>query len=276
MKQNSLSRRNFLEKIVLTSAGAMISARTFSRSKTKSTQSPSLQGKSVLIVWGGWMGHEPKKCIEIFEPWLKDQGAKVTVSDTLDSYLDEELMGQVDLIIQIWTMGTITRQQERALENAIKSGVGLAGWHGGLADSFRNSVEYQFMVGGQWVAHPGGVIDYRVDITDHDDPVTSGISNFDMHSEQYYMHVDPNVKVLATTTFNADHADWINGCVVPAAWKKMYGKGRVFYTSVGHVASDFNVPEALEIVKRGILWASESKYLPAEEWVQPAYPIIIC
>lgn len=283
MKQNSLSRRKFLEKIALTGAGALVSARTFSQVSTNNPnlsannpQSPSLQGKSVLIVWGGWMGHEPKKCIAIFQPWLEEQGAKVTVSDTLDSYLDEELMSSVDLIIQIWTMGTITRQQERALLNAVRNGVGLAGWHGGLSDSFRNNVEYQFMVGGQWVAHPGGVIDYKINITDHNDPVTRGISDFKMHSEQYYMHVDPNVKVLATTTYNGDHAYWINGCVMPVVWKKMYGKGRVFFSSNGHHASDFDVPEALEITKRGILWASESKYLPAEEWITPAYPIIIC
>ncbi|MBA7578846.1 hypothetical protein ES708_20712 [subsurface metagenome] len=283
MEQNSLSRRNFLEKVVLTSAGALISAKTFSqlsankpKLSTNSPKLPSLQGKSVLMVWGGWMGHEPKKCIDIFAPWLEEQGAKVTVSDTLDAYLDEDLMSSVDLIIQIWTMGTITKQQEKALLNAVRNGVGLAGWHGGLADSFRNNTEYQFMVGGQWVAHPGGVIDYKVNIVDHNDPVTRSIRDFKMHTEQYYMHIDPNVKVLATTTFNADHADWINGCVIPVVWKKMYGKGRVFFSSVGHHAEDFNVPEAFEITKRGIVWASESKYLPAEEWIQPAYPIVIC
>ena len=272
MDQHSINRRKFLEKVVLTSAGAVISTSAFSRLVVNNPISPSLKDKKVLMVWGGWMGHEPKKCIDIFAPWIREQGAQVTVSDTLDAYLDEDLMSSVDLIIQVWTMGTITREQEKALLKAVRGGVGLAGWHGGLADSFRQNTEYQFMVGGQWVAHPGGVIDYEVNITDHKDPVTKGISDFKMHSEQYYMHVDPNVKVLATTTFNANHADWIDGAVIPVVWKKMYGKGRVFYNSLGHQAVDFNVPEALEIMKRGILWAAESKYLPAEEWIQPVYP----
>ncbi len=272
MDQHSINRRKFLEKIVLTSAGAVISTRAFSRLVVNNPISSSLKDKKVLMVWGGWMGHEPKKCIDIFAPWAREQGAQVTVSDTLDAYLDEDLMSSVDLIVQVWTMGTITREQEKALLNAVRGGVGLAGWHGGLADSFRQNTEYQFMVGGQWVAHPGGVIDYEVNIVDHNDPVTKGISDFKMHSEQYYMHVDPNVKVLATTTYNANHADWIDGAVIPVVWKKMYGKGRVFYNSLGHVAVDFNVPEALEIMKRGILWAGESKYLPAEEWIQPVYP----
>jgi len=272
MDQHSLSRRKFLEKIVLTSAGAVISTRAFSRLVVNSPISFSLKDKKVLMVWGGWMGHEPKKCIDIFAPWAREQGAKVTVSDTLDAYMDKDLMSSVDLIIQVWTMGTITGEQEKALLNAVRGGVGLAGWHGGLADSFRQNTEYQFMVGGQWVAHPGGVIDYEVNIVNHTDPVTKDISDFKMHSEQYYMHVDPNVKVLATTTYNADHADWIDGTVIPVVWKKMYGKGRVFYSSLGHVAVDFNVPEALEITKRGILWAAESKYSPAEEWIEPVYP----
>ena len=232
----------------------------------------TLKGKKVLMVWGGWDGHEPKQCVDIFQPWLEEMGAEVTVSNTLDSYLDTILMNEVDLIIQVYTMGTITGPQHGALLNAEKRGVGLAGWHGGLGDSFRQNTEYQFMVGGQWVAHPGGVIDYEVNITDSEDPVTKGLSDFSMHSEQYYMHVDPNVKVLATTTFSDEHSPWIKGCVIPVVWKKSYGKGRVFYSSLGHVSKDFNVPEALEIMKRGITWASESKYKPAEEWVDPVYP----
>ena len=85
------------------------------------------------------------------------------------------------------------------------------------------------------------------------------------------MHVDPNVKVLATTTFSGEHAEWIDGATMPVVWKKTYGKGRVFYTSLGHVAKDFDVPEALEILKRGIRWAALSKYEPKEEWLSPVY-----
>jgi type 1 glutamine amidotransferase len=212
--------------------------------------------KSALFVWGGWEGHEPKKCVDIFAPWLRKQGYLVEVSDTLDAYLEYDKLRRLSLIVTVWTQGTITREQEKGLLDAVRSGVGVAGWHGGMGDAFRNNVEYQFMVGGQWVAHPGGVIDYVVNVVDHEDPVTAGLGDFKMRSEQYYMHVDPGVKVLAVTTFGGEHAPWIEGTVMPVAWKKMYGKGRVFYTSLGHVADDFKVPEALEIVKRGMLWAS--------------------
>jgi hypothetical protein len=212
--------------------------------------------KKALIVWGGWDGHEPKQCTDIFTPILRQEGFDVEVSDSLDSYLDHEKMMALDLIVPVWTMGEISPEQSKGLLEAVKSGVGIAGWHGGMGDAFRKDTEYQFMVGGQWVAHPGGVIDYKVNIINHEDPITAGLADFSMHSEQYYMHIDPGNEVLATTTFTGEHAPWIDGTVMPVIWKRYWGKGRVFYTSLGHVASDFSVPEAREIVKRGMLWAA--------------------
>jgi type 1 glutamine amidotransferase len=212
--------------------------------------------KSALFVWGGWKGHEPKQCVDIFVPFLQEQGYKVEISDTLDSYLDKEKMHALNLIVQAWTMSTITSEQEKGLLDAVRSGVGFAGWHGGMADSFRNNTEYQFMVGGQWVSHPDGIIEYEVNIVKPDDPIVAGLQDFTIESEQYYMHVDPSNEVLATTTFGGARHPWIKGTVMPVVWKRMWGQGRVFYSSVGHVAKDFDVPEAREIVQRGMLWAS--------------------
>jgi uncharacterized protein len=212
--------------------------------------------KSALIVWGGWEGHEPEKGAALFAPYLQEQGYTVEVATTLDVYLDEAKMSALDLIVPIWTMSTMTAEQEKGLLTAVQNGAGIAGWHGCMADSFRNNPAYQFMVGGQWVAHPGNIIDYEVHITKHNDPITEGLQDFRMHSEQYYMHVDPMNEVLATTTFNGDYAPWIAGCVMPVVWKKRWDKGRVFYSSLGHVRQDFAVPEALEMMKRGMLWAS--------------------
>lgn len=211
--------------------------------------------KKALFVCGGWEGHEPEKCARIFAPFLEKNGYEAEISTTLDSYLDEEKMRSLDLVVPIWTMGTITADQAQGLIGAIEAGTGLAGWHGGMADSFRESIDYQFMVGGQWVAHPGDIIDYEVNITDHEDPLTEGLQDFKMHSEQYYMHVDPSNKVLATTTFSGEHTPWIEGTVIPVVWKRRWGKGRVFYSSLGHVAKDFEIPEAKTIVERGMLWA---------------------
>lgn len=214
------------------------------------------QVRKALMVWGGWLGHEPKQCVDVLAPVLEGDGFQVEIADTLDVYLDQDKMQSLSLIVPVWTMGTITKEQEKGLLDAIKSGVGVAGWHGGMGDAFRQNTEYQFMVGGQWVSHPDGITDYVVNITDHDDPVTRGLSDFRMHSEQYYMHVDPGNKVLAATTFNGPAAPWIAGTVMPVVWKRMWGKGRVFYSSLGHVAADFDVPEAKEIQRRGMLWAA--------------------
>jgi len=212
--------------------------------------------KKALMTWGGWEGHTPKQSVDVFAPFLHEQGYDLTIVNTLDIYLDEPFMRSLDLVVPVWTMSTITREQEQGLLGAVASGVGIAGWHGCMADSFRNNPEYQFMVGGQWVAHPGNIIDYTVNITNHDDPITAGIADFQMHSEQYYMHVDPSNQVLATTTFNAEYLLWIAGTITPVVWKRQWGAGRVFYSSLGHVARDFEVPEAHMIMQRGMLWAS--------------------
>jgi hypothetical protein len=126
-----------------------------------------------------------------------------------------------------------------------------------MGDSFRNNINYQFMVGGQWVAHPGGIIDYDVEIVDRHDPITTGLPDFHMKSEQYLMHVDPSNQVLAVTTFGGEYCPWIEGTIMPVVWKRMWGAGKVFYSSLGHVAKDFEVPEVRKIVERGMLWASK-------------------
>lgn len=213
--------------------------------------------KHALVTWGGWLGHEPEQCVALFAPYLREQGYDVRISTTLDTYLDTDFLRSLDLIVPVWTMSTITKEQVRGLLDAVKGGVGIAGWHGGMGDSFRDSVDYQFMVGGQWVAHPGNIIDYTVQITNGDDPITAGLSDFAMHSEQYYLHVDPSNEVLATTTFSGDINPWIAGTVMPVVWKRRYGVGRVFYSSLGHVRADFDVPEARLLVERGMLWASK-------------------
>lgn len=212
--------------------------------------------KRALIVWGGWDGHEPEATSAIFAAALRDHGYDVDVETSLDVFLDAGWLAAADLIVPVYTMSTITREQEAGLLDAVKAGSGFGGWHGGMADAFRNNTEYQFAVGGQWVAHPGNIIDYTVQVAKPDDPIMEGISEFAMHSEQYFMHVDPANEVLATTTFSGEHAPWIDGTVMPVAWKRHYGKGRVFFCSLGHVAADFDVPEAKAIVERGLLWAT--------------------
>ncbi|MEO0896704.1 MAG: ThuA domain-containing protein [Bacteroidota bacterium] len=234
---------------------------------------PTLEGKNILFTYGGWDGHDPEGCVKLFKPWMESEGAKVHLYDNLEIYQDSVLMDSMDLIVQTWTMGKIDEASMKGLLKAVKNGCGFAGWHGGIGDAFRNQPAYQFMVGGQWVAHPGGFIpEHDINIVDHEDPVTHGIKDFTMTStEQYYMHVDPNVKVLATTTFSSDYADWIEGCTMPVVWKKMYGEGRIFYISIGHYVKDLERPDVFSILNRGFRWASESRYAEPESWIQPKY-----
>ena len=213
--------------------------------------------KKALVIWGGWNGHEPQQTTSLAAELLRAEGFEVDVRDSMDIYKDAEAMKTFDLVVPCWTMGQIVAEQEKGLEDAVASGVGLAGWHGGMCDAFRNNTSYQFMTGGQWVSHPGGIVDYVVNITAHHDLITAGLKDFKMKSEQYYMHTDPGNEVLATTTFSDQYGTpWIKGTVMPVVWKRKWGQGKVFYTSLGHVAKDFEVPEAREILRRGMLWAA--------------------
>lgn len=208
-----------------------------------------------LIVWGGWHGHEPERCAGIVAGMLKRQGFEVQVETSTRAFADPGLK-DLSLIVPIYTMSKIEKDECANLTAAVQGGVGLAGFHGGMCDAFRDAVDYQFMTGGQWVAHPGGVIDFRVDIARPDDPVMAGLHAFDYRSEQYYMHVDPSNEVLATTTFSGEHAPWTQGVVMPVAWKRRHGQGRVFYSALGHVSAEFQVPEMATLFERGMLWAA--------------------
>jgi uncharacterized protein len=212
--------------------------------------------KKALFVWGGWEGHEPKACADLFCPLMQDRGFLVEVRDSPNVFADAEGLKEFDLIVPVWTMGRLSDEEEKGLTEAVRLGTGLGGWHGGMGDAFRDRPGYQFMVGGQWVAHPDDITEYTVNIVDHQDPVTRGLSDFRMRSEQYYMHVDPSNHVLATTEFQTKGAPWVNGAVMPVVWKRRHGEGRVFYSSLGHVRSDFDVEEAREIQLRGMVWAS--------------------
>jgi len=216
--------------------------------------SQNLADKKVLVVWGGWEGHKPELFASHVENWLINEKADYKINNGLDAYDNYDELIKYDLIIQSVTMDEISKKQEENLLKAVLSGVGIAGAHGGLVDSFRKNTNYQFMIGGQWVAHPGNIIKYKVKMLE--DELTSGLSDFEIVSEQYYMHYDPNIKIIAETKFNDEIYPWINNVVMPIAWKKMYGKGKVFFISIGHDPDEFMVyKDGWELLTRGFMWA---------------------
>lgn len=245
--------------------------------------------KKALVVYGGWEGHEPVQVGKAYEKILLEEGFEVELSDTLEAFEDAEKLMGLNLIIPHWTMGTITTKQLEPVLNAVASGVGMVGCHAGMCDAFHDSVDWQFMTGGQWVAHPGGqAVRYKINIVDNANPITEGFEDFYTVSEQYYMHVDPAVRVLATTRFPVGLEPYIakdqakldpasgfgtwnfeaetayngphvgNGMVdMPVMWTKTFGRGRIFYSSLGHTAAHFTEEPSNTIMRRGILWAAK-------------------
>ena len=214
-----------------------------------------LNNKNVLVIWGGWEGHKPNLFASHIEKWLISENANYQINNSLNAYDNFKELIKYDLIIQSVTLGQISENQETNLLKAVRSGVGIAGAHGGLADSFRNNTNYQFMIGGQFVKHPGGKVKFKINMLD--DELTEGLDDFEIFTEQYYLHYDPNIEIIANTKFNGETFPWIEDVVMPVSWKKTYGKGKVFYISIGHDPNEFLMHEdGWELLTRGFVWAT--------------------
>lgn len=215
--------------------------------------------KKALIFYGGYEAHTPFETAKVFEGMLKQEGYTVVMSDSMDVLNNYDDIADVDLFVPVWTMGQITTQQVLNISKAVSLGAGIAGCHGGMCDTFRENTWWQFMTGAQWVAHPGNsVITYKVSLK-HDNPFTEGLSDFEYTGEQYYMHVDPAVMTYAVTAFPVEEGEHSsNGTVLmPVVFTKKWGKGNIFYLSIGHTYKDFDIPEVNTIMKRGLLWATK-------------------
>ncbi|WP_375430693.1 ThuA domain-containing protein [uncultured Friedmanniella sp.] len=234
---------------------------------------PTAPPRSALVVRGGWEGHSPVEATDRFLPYLRDAGFDVRVEDSPEVYTDAEQLATTDLILQCYTMGTASDAAVTGLRTAIAAGTGLAGWHGGIADSFRNSADYLHLVGGQFACHPpkephelepdGGAannfLPYTVNISPGaaDHPIVAGLEDFDLVTEQYWVLNDDYLDVLATTTLAARADDpWHRPVTSPAIWTRQWGEGRIFVATPGHSLDVLDHPSVRTVIERGLLWAS--------------------
>jgi type 1 glutamine amidotransferase len=228
--------------------------------------------RQALIVRGGWDGHQPVEATDLFVPFLKDHDFAVRTTDSPAVYADADAMGGVDLIVQCMTMSSITAEQLAGLISAVSSGAGLAGWHGGICDSYRASSDYLQLIGGQFATHasryaPGdrtgeqadNYVPHRIELTSlgRDHEITRGIADFDLETEQYWVLTDDYNEVLATTTTaTRQWGAWHRPVTCPAVWTRQWGDGRVFVATPGHRVEVLEDPNVRAIVERGLLWAA--------------------
>lgn len=211
--------------------------------------------RKALVVHGGMELHTPERGARTVAALLEPEGFAVTVTNDYEALGGEDIES-FDLVVPAITGGHLDGRRVARLVAAIRKGTGLAGYHMGLATSFRDSVPFRYAASCYWVAHPGNIIDYRVEVTRPDHPIMAGIESFTHHSEQYYLNYDPAVEVLATTTFTGEHDPWRKDVVMPVVFTTTHGAGRVFYSSLGHTADELEIPHLREILRRGLLWAA--------------------
>ncbi|MEG2673358.1 MAG: ThuA domain-containing protein [Ruthenibacterium sp.] len=242
--------------------------------------------KKAYIFYGGWDGHEPEKVSARFQKMLEKENFEVIREASMERLEDEAFLKSMDLIIPMWTQGQMEDRHCFHLSEAVMAGTGLAGCHGGMCDSFRWNIEYQFMTGSQWVSHPGNQYYHHIsDLTPENlyyvqkfypnpegafetdytvnfkkgssSPIVAGLEDFSLRTEQYYLQLDPCVNVLATTQVETQGPHSPNGIVqMPIAYTKRWGEGKVFYSSLGHQDAIFDIPQASEMMRRGLLWAA--------------------
>ena len=218
-----------------------------------------MRSRRALVVRGGWEGHSPVEATERFIPFLEEEGFTVAVHEGPAVYADKEVLAGTDLVLQCFTQGEATDEQVTNLADAVRAGTGLAGWHGGIVDSFRGSPDYLHLTGGQWAAHPGVFVDYEVEVVPEraEHPVVAGLDRWKHHTEQYWCLTDGLNDVLATSRFEATlETPWREDLVVPAVWTRQWGAGRVFVSTIGHKLEDLDVPEVRTLTERGLLWAA--------------------
>ncbi|WIJ23874.1 ThuA domain-containing protein [Devosia sp. RR2S18] len=214
-----------------------------------------MAGKKALVVWGGMELHTPERGANVVRDLLEAEGFAVTVTPEYDALGDEDV-GSNDLVVPVITDGQLAPDKMDNLVRAIRAGTGLAGYHMGLATTFRASVPFRYAASCYWVQHPGNIITYRVDVTKSDHPIMAGIDSFEHTSEQYYLNYDPAVEVLATTTFSGEFHPWRKDVVMPVVFTTQHDRGRVFYSSLGHTADELEIPQVRTILQRGLLWAA--------------------
>ncbi|QHC65461.1 hypothetical protein GSU68_01925 [Rathayibacter sp. VKM Ac-2759] len=232
---------------------------------------PTSPAKRALVVRGGWDGHQPVEATELFLPFLADNGFEVRVEESTAVYADEEYLRTVDLIVQSNTMTSIEWPEFVGLRTAIENGTGLAGWHGGIADSYRNNSDYLQLIGGQFASHPGkhpdertgeqsdNYVPHTIEMTPAaaEHPITQGIGDFELTTEQYWVLHDDYNDVLATTTQAVRPWDpWHRPITSPAIWTRLWGEGRIFVSTPGHRVEILQDANVRTIIERGLLWAS--------------------
>ncbi len=219
-----------------------------------------MTAERALVLWGGYPGHQPEEAVERFVPFLKNGGFDVVVANDLAAYADARLMSGLSLILQNWTKGDLTPDQFQGLSDAVRSGAGLVGWHGGLCDAFRHMPEYQFMTGGSGSLTRAEARLATPSILRQAPPRIRSWPDW-AHSTSF-----PSSTTWQSTrrsrysrqprSAGGAEAPWINEAVIPAVWRRRWDHGRVFYMSWGHQASDFDVEPARVIAERGLLWAA--------------------
>ena len=176
---------------------------------------------------------------------------KATIASNPSILDDPDLHGKYDIILaynqEAYT--NLTPKQRDGLLHFVRSGGPWVGMHS-AGDFLKTSPDYVKMVGGKFQTHPPfGEMKVRRILGDH--PILEGVEDFITKDEFYYM-TDCGLGDKHVLLVGEGPND---GKTRPVAWTKRYGKGKVFYTVLGHALESFRNENFLKLLHNAVLWA---------------------
>jgi type 1 glutamine amidotransferase len=196
-----------------------------------------------------------KEKVERHDPRTPDAGADINAKNL--NYFDAILfMGTGE--------GDLSEQQKRDLLAFVRDdGKGFVGAHT-ATDAYFTWPAFGEMVGGYFDNHPWGVFDAPIIVEDRKFPAMRDLpAAFTINDEIYVMkspYSREKVHVLArldSTKLDYNKARDLHRTDkdFPVAWYKNYGKGRVFYSTFGHLPESWDNPAIRKMYFEAILWS---------------------
>lgn len=133
----------------------------------------------------------------------------------------------------------ISDGQKADLLGFVRAGKGFGGSHS-AADTFYKWREYGELIGAYFAGHPSGYQQIRVLVEDNNHPATRHLGKEFAIKDEIYQYRDPKgakgltIRPLMRIDMKSTKNLWRKDENNPLAWSKDYGKGRVFYTALGH------------------------------------------
>jgi type 1 glutamine amidotransferase len=197
-----------------------------------------------------------------FDTYIRTDSQWITKQPVPAPARNARNLNYFDAILFFGTGDNLDPRQKRDLLSFIHDdGKGFVGAHTG-DDAFFDWPEFAEMIGGWFDNHPWGQFDAPVIVEDPAFPAMKPFPlRFTIHDEIYEHKNFDRRKVHVLASLDSSKLDFTRPNInrtdrdFPVAWAKMYGKGRVFYSTFGHSEETWDNPMVRKMYLEAVRWA---------------------